>query len=367
MNNAVLLVSAIAVLYLALAVLVAAGGMKYRRRGKNNSPLVSIVVCARNEESALPRCLDSLAVLDYPVSRREIILVNDESVDGTAALIAGFAARVHNVVTLSTSADSPSLPGKQRPLALAMRHARGEYILMTDADCAVHPSWIKRHIEAYDADTGVVGGITGIDYRGRGLFARLHNCDQVSKLAVARGAAGLGMIVTVMGNNMSFRRAAWIECGGFERIGPTIVEDVDLMLAIVRGTKYGLGWISERGAGVVSLPMDSFRRFIDQRRRMLRIQSGIPASAIALIAVECAMYATILSAPFMLPGDWRASLAFIAWCAGQAVMSVSAVGWRRSSALYLSLLFVFQAVYGIALALSMTFGGAIPWKGRDYR
>jgi hypothetical protein len=248
-----------------------------------------------------------------------------------------------------------------------MHHARGEFILMTDADCAVHPSWIKRHVEAYDADTGVVGGVTGIEYRGSGFFARIHNCDQVSKLAVARGAAGLGMIVTVMGNNMSFRRAAWVECGGFGRIGPTIVEDVDLMLAIVRDTRYGLGWISERGSEVVSLPLDSFRRFIDQRRRMLRIRRGIPSSAIALIALECAMYAAVLSAPFVLPGDWRASLPFLAWFAGQAVMGVSAVGWRRSSALCLPLLFAFQAVYGIALAMSLSFRRAIPWKGREYR
>src|SRR5512142_2293885 len=50
-------------------------------------PGISVIVAARNEERALPALLRALLAQDYPPERREIILVDDRSTDGTAELL----------------------------------------------------------------------------------------------------------------------------------------------------------------------------------------------------------------------------------------------------------------------------------------
>ena len=54
-------------------------------------PSVSVVVAARDEEVSLPACLAALAAQDYP-GELEVVLVDDRSRDGTAAVIAAKAA-----------------------------------------------------------------------------------------------------------------------------------------------------------------------------------------------------------------------------------------------------------------------------------
>lgn len=53
------------------------------RRHASGEPTVSIVVAARNEEDAIHRCLESLASLDYPNDKLEVLLVDDQSTDRT--------------------------------------------------------------------------------------------------------------------------------------------------------------------------------------------------------------------------------------------------------------------------------------------
>ena len=54
----------------------------------NNFPRVSIIVPARNEETYIRKCVDSLVKQDYPDF--EIILVNDESTDKTLEIMKQF-------------------------------------------------------------------------------------------------------------------------------------------------------------------------------------------------------------------------------------------------------------------------------------
>ena len=54
-------------------------------------PRVSILIAARDEEAALPRCLASLRALNYPAELLEILVGDDASTDGTAAVAASLA------------------------------------------------------------------------------------------------------------------------------------------------------------------------------------------------------------------------------------------------------------------------------------
>src|SRR5437764_2311979 len=91
------------------------------------APEVSVVVPARNEEVCLGACLESLAAqhgIEF-----EIIVVDDDSSDATAAIARSFA----NVHVITADPLRPGWCGKQNACATGARVAHGEWLLFTDA------------------------------------------------------------------------------------------------------------------------------------------------------------------------------------------------------------------------------------------
>ncbi len=97
--------------------------------------LVSVVVAARNEEERLPALLHDLARQDYPDF--EVIVVDDHSEDGTAALVREYAAGNTRFTILGNTQT-----GKKQALTTGIVAARGKIIITTDADCRVSSAWI---------------------------------------------------------------------------------------------------------------------------------------------------------------------------------------------------------------------------------
>jgi glycosyltransferase involved in cell wall biosynthesis len=118
-------------------------------------PFVSIVVPCRNEETYLVRCLDSILAGDHPRERLEILVVNGGSTDGTAEVLAQYAATHQGIVALEN-------PKGATPVALniGIRAARGDIIVRMDAHVLYPPDYIRRLIaglEESGADN--VGGV----------------------------------------------------------------------------------------------------------------------------------------------------------------------------------------------------------------
>ena len=89
--------------------------------------ILSIVIPARNEEASLPLVLNEIKqVLPLLPSATEVIVVNDRSTDQTAAVAQGYSfVKIINNVFNS---------GKGAALRSGFEEARGEYIVMMDAD-----------------------------------------------------------------------------------------------------------------------------------------------------------------------------------------------------------------------------------------
>lgn len=102
----------------------------------NPAPLISAIVPARNEEATIARAVLSLAA-QPEIS--EIIVVNDQSTDGTAAELARLAEKIPRLRVM----EAPSLPegwtGKNHAVSLGAAAAKGGWLLFTDAE-VVHLS-----------------------------------------------------------------------------------------------------------------------------------------------------------------------------------------------------------------------------------
>jgi glycosyltransferase involved in cell wall biosynthesis len=107
----------------------------------SNPPLASVIIPARNEEQSLGRCLRSLqaqAGIDF-----ELIVIDDDSCDGTAEIARSFAA----VKVIAAGPLPENWTGKTHAMAVGARLARGKWLLFTDADTVHRPMSLARSVE----------------------------------------------------------------------------------------------------------------------------------------------------------------------------------------------------------------------------
>ena len=109
------------------------------------SPVLSVVMPTMNEEEGIDTCLDWIeeAIVDLQLPAE--IIVSDASTDRTPEI-----ARERGAIVVE-----PDRPGYGYAYRYAFRHARGEYVVMGDADTTYDFSEIPRlleHLQAEDAD-----------------------------------------------------------------------------------------------------------------------------------------------------------------------------------------------------------------------
>lgn len=164
---------------------------------------VSVVVPARNEQARLEACLDSLLRQDYP-NGYEVIVVDDHSTDGTAAVAARFG------VTVLQLADDSA--GGAAARNAGVEHARGNVVAFTDADCRPAQDWL-RHLLVPFQDPGV--GVCGGEVVGRGgsIVARYVEAAGIFRLESRMRAQPWPILVTA---NVAYRKTVFQVLGLFD-------------------------------------------------------------------------------------------------------------------------------------------------------
>src|SRR5690606_9392515 len=123
----------------------------YAPPAEDAAPLVSIIVPARNEAHNIAQCVSTL--LDSAYARREIIGVDDGSVDGTGDIARALAERSDGAVQVIDGAPLPEgWFGKPWACGQGYRASRGEVLLYVDADARQEPELIGHAVGALEAE-----------------------------------------------------------------------------------------------------------------------------------------------------------------------------------------------------------------------
>ncbi|MCM8827294.1 MAG: glycosyltransferase family 2 protein [Candidatus Omnitrophica bacterium] len=104
------------------------------------TPLISVIVPARNEEKSIGNCLDSLVKQSYP--NYEIIVVNDESTDRTREIVEEFVRKDKRVNLINSKSLPKRWLGKCWSIYQGVQIAKGDWLLFSDADVIHHPDTI---------------------------------------------------------------------------------------------------------------------------------------------------------------------------------------------------------------------------------
>lgn len=103
----------------------------------SDSPWVTAVIPAKDEEATLAGCLETVCAQSYP--NLEILVVDDRSTDATAAIAQEFMARDSRVRLVSIQELPANWTGKTHALHVASAEARGDWFWFLDADTRHHP------------------------------------------------------------------------------------------------------------------------------------------------------------------------------------------------------------------------------------
>jgi len=357
----------VAGVYFALSMMLTAGIARLGRNGSGGEPPVTVVIPARNEERNIHRCLSSISALDYPRDRLQVIVIDDHSTDGTAAAAGSFAGRLPGFSLVLMDDIAGAGEGKRAALIQGFRRAEGDIIVQTDADCIVPAGWIRALVRRFDGKTGIAGGMTvmrNFDKRNT-CFTRIQSLDWLYLLSVGAGAAGLGIPLSCIGNNLAVRRSAYDAAGGYEDIPFSVTEDFALFQAVVRAG-WGCGFSLEEDSLVHSSPQAGVRGFFLQRLRWASGGIRLAGAGVVLLAAAFLMHLGVLLGIILGAGAPALAAAFAVSAAGDLVFLFAAA--KRINRLRMLVFFplyeLFYYCYTTVIGIVLPFVSSISWKAR---
>lgn len=130
--------------------------MEDRMVSRGKLPLVSIGVCAYNEERNITRCLGSIVQQNLRgFAITEIIVVSSGSTDGTDAAVRCYAENEPLVRLI----PQPRREGKNSAVNLFMSQAVGDLLVLVNADNVLAEGALQKLLEPFsDPQVGIVGG-----------------------------------------------------------------------------------------------------------------------------------------------------------------------------------------------------------------
>jgi len=328
-------------------------------------PTVSIIVAARNEENNILTCLQSLNNLIYPDDKLEIIIIDDASSDSTMKIISSFIhGKLKFRVIHQEENDSAILKGKVRAMAEGIKIANGEIILTTDADCTVSPLWAKTIASYYVGNVGVVNGFTSQTVKDS--FSGMQAIDFVYLLFIAAGTINLGKPVSCIGNNMSFRKKAYEETGGFENLPFSVTEDFLLLNSIHKLKKYEVIYPLNQDALVVSKPASSFGELFKQKKRWAVGGIDAPPLGIGLMFWAFLTNLFILLTPIFFSAAWLYLVIFKIAIDFFVLLPVHQRLGLQKNLKYFPVFQIYYIIYVLVLPFVILFSKRVKWKDRVY-
>jgi len=188
----------------------------------STQPRISVVIPAYNAAHTIDRCLAALSNQTLSRSQYEILVVDDGSSDETRARV-----ETHTGVRLLTQAHA----GPAAARNLGARHALGDILLFTDADCAPAKDWIERMVAPFD-DAEVAGDKGTYVTQQREIVARFAQLEYEGKYDSMAEYEYIDFVDTYAAG---YRRELFLANGGFDPIFENAsVEDQEFSFRLAR-------------------------------------------------------------------------------------------------------------------------------------
>ncbi len=338
--------------------------------GQDDLPDLAVIVPARNEAARIGRCLHGLLAQDYPAARLRIIVVDDNSTDGTAALVARIAAEDARVVLVRGRPLPPGWAGKPHACGQGAEAAGADWLCFLDADTAPRPALLRTAVLA--AREGRIDLLSLEPFQELGSFAeRLIIPSGMFLIAFTQDPSRVNdparPDATANGQFLLFRREAYEAVGGFAAVREEICEDKALARAVKRaGFRLALLGAEE----LVNVRMyTGFRSLAEGLAKNVVDMAGGVGPTLAAAGLALVLGWAPILVPLWVGGRRPAALA-AALAGSLALLGTHFAGARHFRIpFWYGLLFPLGYTLAAAVALyavSRRLRGVVVWKGRAY-
>lgn len=249
-------------------------------------PKVSVIVCARNEQTNLSDYLHTLLAQDYPCY--EVIVVNDGSEDNTQQVLEQYAQQYNNLYVTFVPREARVLSSKKLALTIGIKAAYYDYLLLTDADCRPESrQWIREMMSAFvrgGEQTEVVLGY-GAYFEKNTWLSSIINYDTLFIALQYMGMAAARHPYMGVGRNLAYKKDTFFQHDGFRGMLNERSGDDDLFVnkvtnrgnTVIVGSRESITW---------SPPKMTWQEWIHQKRRHLSVSHHYKTSSKLRLGLE---------------------------------------------------------------------------------
>ena len=342
------------------------------------SPLVSVVVPARDERRNIASCVQSILAGRY--RNTEVVVVDDRSTDGTADVVRGIARGDERLTLI----ENPPLPdgwfGKPWACATGATSARGDFICFTDADARHGPDLVARAVNAMNTRQLDMLSVAGHQELGSFwervvqphvfwmIASRYGGTETVNRSKRAKDKIANGQCIFV-------RRSAYASIGGHEAVRDQVAEDVALaqrLFAAGKRTELILGRDELTTRMYTSLReiMAGWRKniFAGGREAMPggRIGQAIFPALLLLSPLLTLLPPGALLVQAFAGGPGWLLLAWAIALAAQVTTWAAVYRWMGAPVRFAALFPLGAIVVAIVAIQAIARGSRVEWKGRAY-
>jgi chlorobactene glucosyltransferase len=335
-------------------------------------PRVSLLVPARNEVGNIEACARGLLNQDYPAF--EVIVLDDESKDGTGEILERLAAEDARLCVIHGQPLPTGWLGKNWACQQLSQAASGEYLLFTDADTGHDPLMLRDAIAAALATRAdLLSGMPQQEVKtwSEQLLVPILAWSFMAFIPIALAERVHAAFLSIsIGQFLLFRRSAYAAIKGHASVRDKIVEDFELARHIKQA---GLQWRFVDATSRIHCRMyHNFREVFDGLSKNLFVVFGnifffaLVWSALLISFLEPQLILLLALSGVILP----IKLVLLAVLAiGQAVLLWGLTdlrfGFPIKQAAFYPITIVLSVVIGLRSMFTHVFKRGVTWKGRS--
>ncbi|HQH18346.1 MAG TPA: glycosyltransferase [Bacteroidales bacterium] len=230
----------------------------------NNKKPISVVICAKNEYTNLKKNLPLILEQDYP--NFEVVVVNDCSEDDSNFLLKSFSKTYPHLNVVTITKNINFFKGKKFALAIGIKAAKNELLILTDADCIPKSNqWISEIQKYFSDKTQIVLGYSGFE-REKGLLNKIIRFDTIMSAIQYFSWAMAGKPYMGVGRNLAYNRELFFKVKGFSSHYHIPSGDDDLFINQV-ATKNNVAIEYSYESQTISPAKSSYHEWVIQRKR----------------------------------------------------------------------------------------------------
>ena len=199
-------------------------------------PMISILVPAHNEAKVIGRTVESLLLLNYPKSKMELIVINDNSSDNSKEILENIKDRYNNYNFTIINTDSlTGGKGKSNALNIGYTISKGDFIAVYDADNTPDKNALRYLVQTIvmNDELGAVIGKFRTRNKNKNLLTKFINIETLSFQWMSQAVRWqLFNLCTIPGTNFILRRSIIEEIGGWD--SKAIAEDTEISFRIYK-------------------------------------------------------------------------------------------------------------------------------------